>query len=334
MVDDRLIVLIILGPEDPASAIYLRAIENVPFLPRRIELRFATTNQAHEIIHQADIVVCQRLSRELLRLASKLRWISFLSAGFDGKVTTEIEARRVLVTNSSGAHAANISEHLMGFILMLTHRMPRHLRAQMATRWQHDYSGALAGGTEELYGQTLGIVGLGRIGEALAIRGKAFGMRIIATKRNPDHRYDPTIVPDALYPAEELRRLLAESDHVCICVPLTKETRHMFNTKTLSSMKPNAYLYNISRGQVVDESALISALENGSLAGAGLDVFETEPLSPASPLWHMDNVLITPHIAGQTSHCYRRAAALFVDNLERYLDGRTLHNLYDSGRGY
>lgn len=331
---NRRVVLILVAPEDEAADIYRRTVENVPALQGKVELRFAKSDRAHEIICDAEVVVCLRLYPELLRMASKLRWISYLSAGLNGKVTPEMEARGLLVTNSGGAHAPNISEHLLAFMLMFTHHMPQHLRAQTAGRWQHDYSGNLASGAAELAGQTLGIVGLGRIGEALAVRGKALGMRIVATKRTPYHRYDSTVVPDALYPAQELPRLLAESDHICICLPYTTETRHLFNTQTFLKMKPSAYLYNISRGQIVDEAALITALQNGRVAGAGLDVFETEPLPPDSPLWQMENVLITPHVAGLTRHCFERAVALFADNLERYLHGRTLHNVYNNARGY
>jgi phosphoglycerate dehydrogenase-like enzyme len=139
---------------------------------------------------------------------------------------------------------------------------------------------------------------------------------------------------DALYGLEEIPRLLAESDHICIALPYTSETHHLFDAQMLARCKQGAYLYNVARGKIVDEPALIDALTNGRLAGAGLDVFETEPLPADSPLWTLPNVLITPHTAGITPHYYARAAALFAENLKRYLRGERLNNLYDPSRGY
>jgi phosphoglycerate dehydrogenase-like enzyme len=159
-------------------------------------------------------------------------------------------------------------------------------------------------------------------------------MRVVAMKRDPQARYAAEIVPDALYPPEALPRLLAESDHVCITLPYTPETHHLFDAARLAQMKPGAYLYNIARGKIIDEEPLIAALQSGTLAGAGLDVFETEPLPADSPLWRMENVLITPHVSGNTPHYFHRVAALFAANLKRYLHGEPLRNLYDAARGY
>ena len=129
-------------------------------------------------------------------------------------------------------------------------------------------------------------------------------MRVVATKRDPNARYEADVVPDAIYPSEDLPRLLAESDHVCIALPYTAETHHLFDANMIAQMKPTAYLYNIGRGKIVDENALIEALSAGKIAGAGLDVFETEPLPTDSPLWKMENVILTPHTSGGTPNYF------------------------------
>ncbi|HZO90128.1 MAG TPA: D-2-hydroxyacid dehydrogenase [Chthonomonadaceae bacterium] len=330
----RTVVLVLLSPESGDAAAYRQAVEGDPELRERVTLRFATGDAVREAITDAEVVTCGNVSAEQVAAARNLRWISFWSAGMDGKARPELLTRGLLLTSASGVHGPNIAEHVLAFMLMFTRRMPFYQRAQMAGRWEHFGSSRAGGGAEELTGKTLGIVGLGRIGEALTARAKAFEMRVVATKRNPQARYNAAVVPNALYPPEELPRLLAESDHVCIALPYTPETHHLFDAGMLAYMQPTAYLYNIARGKIVDEAALIAALQEGRLAGAGLDVFEEEPLPAESPLWRMENVIITPHVAGITPHYFARAAALFADNLKRYLHGLPLQNLYDPARGY
>lgn len=329
----RTVVLVLLPPDDHDSTAFRDAFENDPELRDRVELRVAAGDAAREGIADVEVVVCGGIRPELLDAATNLRWISFWSAGLDGKITPQIQARNLLITNASGVHGPNIAEHVLAFMLMFIREMPRHFRAQMAGQWLRNGNTQRVG-AQELSGQTLGIVGLGRIGEALTVRAKAFGMRVVATKRDVHARYAAEVVPDALYPQEELPRLLAESDHVCIALPYTPETHHLFNAETLAHMKPTATLYNIARGRIVDENALIAALQNGRIAGAGLDVFEEEPLPYDSPLWKMENVILTPHVAGLTPHYFARVAALFTENLKRYLRGQHLNNLYDPQRGY
>lgn len=329
----KTVVLVLLPLDDKDSTAYREAVESDPALRGRVQVRFARGESAREAITDAEIVVCGNVSPEMVAAAPRLRWISYWSAGLDGKVRPDIEARGLRVTNASGVHGPNIAEHLMTYILMFTRRLPDHFRAQVAGVWDRNDHTQRAG-ADELTGKTLGIVGLGRIGEALAVRAKAFGMRVVATKRDVSARYDANIGPDALYPNAELPRLLAESDHICICLPYTPETHHLFDAAMLAHIRPTAYLYNIARGKIIDEPALIAALQNGRLAGAGLDVFETEPLPADSPLWKLENVILTPHTAGLTPHYFQRAAALFVANLKRYLNDEPLHNLYDPTRGY
>jgi len=329
----KTIVLVLMAKEDADAQAFREAIEADPKLRERVELRFGKEEDAMRQAPEAEIVVCGALPPALLEAATQLRWVSFYSAGLDGKITPELAARNLKLTNASGVHGPNIAEHVMAFMLMFTRRMPFHLRAQVEGKWDRP-PGSRSIGADELTGKTLGIVGLGRIGEALTIRAKAFGMRVVATKRDPGKRYEADIVPDALYPQTELPQLLAESDHVCVAVPYTSDTHHLLDAPMLAHIKPGAYLYNIARGKIIDETALIAALQSGALAGAGLDVFEIEPLPADSPLWQMENVIITPHTSGITPYYFARAAEIFADNLHRYLDNELLHNLYDPQRGY
>lgn len=329
----KTVVLVMLDAGDNDAQKFRDAIAADADLRDRVELRFGRGEEAKTAIGEAEVVVCGNVSEELLASAPHLRWIAFWSAGMDGKVTDTMRARNFLLTNASGVHGPNIAEHVLAFMLMFTREMHLHVRSQIAGTWGR-VGNAERNGASEMAGQTLGIVGLGRIGEALALRAKGCEMRVVATKRDPSARYEAAVRPDAIYSSEELPRLLAESDHVCIALPYTPETHHLFDAAMLAHMKPTAYLYNIGRGKIVDENALIEALQAGRIAGAGLDVFETEPLPADSPLWGMENVIITPHVSGVTPYYFDRFSQLVADNLKRYLDGKTLQNLYDPARGY
>ncbi len=329
----KTVVLVMLEAGDKDGQAFQDAIAADAELQERVELRFGRGDDAKAAIGDAEIVVSGSVSQELLDAAPYLRWIAFWSAGMDGKVTEPMRARNLALTNASGVHGPNIAEHVLGFMLMFTRELHLHMRSQIEGVWGRA-DRLPRRGANELAGQTLGIVGLGRIGEALTARAKSCEMRVVATKRDPNARYEASVVPDALYPPEELPRLLAESDHVCIALPYTTETHHLFDAALLAQMKPTAYLYNIGRGRIVDENALIDALRKGRIAGAGLDVFETEPLPADSPLWKMENVILTPHTSGGTPYYFPRFAALFTDNLRRYLNGEPLRNLYDPERGY
>ncbi|HEX7667642.1 MAG TPA: D-2-hydroxyacid dehydrogenase, partial [Polyangiaceae bacterium] len=181
---------------------------------------------------------------------------------------------------------------------------------------------------------TILIVGLGRIGEALAKRAKAFDVKMIGVKRSPDRRHDESIGVDRVVGLADLDAVLPEADHVVLALPLTGETRHLFDARRIARMKRDAFLYNVGRGALVDEPALVQALIEKRIAGAGLDVFEEEPLPAESPLWKLENVILTPHVSGITPRYYERAAAIFGRNLRKFLDGAPLENRFDPARGY
>ena len=251
----------------------------------------------------------------------------------DAIVTPALLARDVAITNASGVHGPNIAEHVLAMMLMFTRGLPKLFRAQLARRWDRNQT-SRSEAFAELTGKTLLIVGLGRIGEAIASRARPFGVRLLAAKRDPAARHDPAVPVDELLPMDALDDALPRADHVCVTVPLTPATRHLIDARRIARLGAGAYLYNVSRGAVIDEAALVEALRAGRLAGAGLDVFEEEPLPAQSPLWDLDNVILTPHVAGLTPLYYQRTAALFADNLERFLSGRPLANRYDPARGY
>jgi len=327
----RTLIWIYLEPNDADVQAFRHALEQRPDIQQRIELVFGRSNVPEAVAHEVEVFVCGWVPEDVLEDAERLRWVSFWSAGLDGKIAPRLLERGVQITNASGVHGPNIAEHVFGMMIYFTRRFDFYLRAQRDRRWERTPAEKPPG---ELSGQTLGILGFGRIGEALAVRARAFGMRVIAVKRDPSIRYDATVQPDALYGLDGLPTVLSEADHVCIALPYTEQTHHLIDRERLGQMRPSAYLYNIARGKIVDEAALIEALRQGAIAGAGLDVFDEEPLPAHSPLWGMENVFITPHVSGVTPRYFERFVKLFVANLERYLEGERLLNRYDPQRGY
>jgi len=262
----------------------------------------------------------------ITEVAPHLKWIQLTSAGADRLLNSGFIEGGITVTTVSGLHATPIGEYVLCAMLMFAKGAPGVIRAQQRHEW-------LRYMPTELRGKTVGIVGMGHIGEEVARLAKAFGCRIVATRRSvtaptSDER------ADELLPSSDLPRLLETSDYVVLAVPLTSETRHMIGEAELRAMKASAVLVNIARGGVVDQAALVSALRDGTIAGAALDVFDPEPLSPESPLWDMENVMVSPHISGGTEIYNQRAVDIFADNLGRYLRGEPLRNVVDPARGY
>ncbi|MBN1681019.1 MAG: D-2-hydroxyacid dehydrogenase [Anaerolineae bacterium] len=279
-------------------------------------------------------------------LAPKLRWIQVHSAGVDHLRDQSItQADDVIITTTSGIHTTNITEYVMMMMLAFGHRLPLMMANKTNAHWpeSHEYDDFLP---QELRGSTVGIVGYGSIGREIARIARAFGLSVLAVKRDvrqpTDH--DSYVIPgtgdpngecfDRLYPPEALNTMVRECDFVVITVPLTDDTHLMFGPDTFEAMKPSAYLINVGRGGVIDEQALLHALQNDQIAGAALDVFHAEPLPADSPLWKQPNLIISPHVSGNTSDYNQRAVALFVENLERYLAGKSLLNRVEAARGY
>ncbi len=273
----------------------------------------------------------------------RLKWIQAHSAGVDFLLDTPVWESDVIITTASGIHPVPMAEHALAMMLHFRWRVGEMLFWQQRGEWPTERWDKFA--RPELRGSTLGIVGYGAIGRELGRLAKALGMRLLAANRSGTrhpftgftlpHTGDPeAALPEKIYPIAELTAMLPECDYVVVLAPLTPETRHLFNAETFAAMKPGAFFFNLARGGLVDEAALVEALYSGRIAGAGLDVFETEPLPADSPLWRLENVLISPHVAGFTPHYDERASDLFAENLRRYRAGEPLLNRVDRARGY
>lgn len=296
-------------------------------LPEDENAAAARTSLDAKLAQTEIILGWPNLSDDLLERAPRLRWIHVSSAGVDDLLgNAAFESGRITVTNSSGVSAISIGEYILGAMLMLAKRQPRFVRQQTEHHWQRHR-------TAELAGKTFGIVGLGAIGEAAARRARAFEMRLLAIRRSISEPSSDDLI-DRLLPPGSLPELLRESDYVALTVPLTPETDGLIGEAELRQMKPSACLINISRGQVIDQDALVQALQEGWIAGAALDVSDPEPLPAESPLWDLEQVIITPHISGVAERQNERITAIFCDNLRRYVAGQPLRNLVDPRRGY
>lgn len=256
----------------------------------------------------------------------KVRWLHTASAGVDHVLTPALKERGgFTLTDSGPAFGICIGEFVLAWMLTVAHRLPELMERQKRGEWT-----ALQ--QEELYGQTIGIIGLGPIGRGIAARCKAFGMQTIGFRRTPA----PVPDVDAVHTgADGLEHLLTESDWVIVAAALTDETRAILGAAEFGKMKASARIINIARGKLLDENALITALQNGEIAGACLDVFAQEPLPADSPLWTMPNVYVTPHNApGWTQGLRRRQLSLFLANLARFANDKPLEGVVDMVRGY
>ena len=280
-----------------------------------------------------------------LSVAPKLKWMQLHSAGINHLLNSNhpVLHSAVRVTTSSGIHAVPIGEFSIALMLALARRVPRMVRMQDNGEWSKERWNTFLG--SEMRGATLGIIGYGSIGRHVARVAKhGFGMRVLALSRGGEKRDrgwcepgvgDPEgILPDAWFMSAQLLDLLAQSDFVLVATPLTASTRKLIGEKELRAMKPSAFIVNIARGGIIDEAALVRALKENWIAGAGLDVFEQEPLPTGSPLWKLENALIAPHISGATPNYDARATELFCENLRRYLRGDALLNLVNLQHGY
>ena len=283
---------------------------------------------------EAEVVCSYWMPLSWRERATRLRWLQGAGAGVDGLRPTGIldPAHGITVTTASGIHANVIGEYVLCSMLMFNRNWPEMVRLQDKHAWPRS-AGWYNLEERELDGATIGVIGLGQIGRRVAQLARAFGMRVLATRRSVRAGdSDPDV--DQLYDMAQLHELLGQSDYIVLSVPLTPATEHLIGEAELRAMKRTTYLVNIARGRVIDEAALIRALQEHWIAGAGLDVASKEPLPEDSPLYSLPNVILTPHISGVTTHYEERLTALFADNLRRYRSGQPLRNLYDPARGY
>ena len=277
--------------------------------------------------------------------APKLRWIQMNSAGMNHALHHRIvQAEDITVTSASGVHATNMAHYCLMMMLMFNYKVRMALQLQERAEWPDNAPERFM--PIDMDAQTVGIVGYGSIGRELARLCAAMGMTVLASKRDlantaEENAYgiagagDPAgDIPDRIYPADTIAAMAKDCDYLVTTVPRTAATEHLIGEEVLSAMKETAVLVNVSRGAIVDEKALITALSSGAIAGAALDVFEEEPLPSTSPLWNLENVVITPHISGFTRDYHRKAARVFKENLRRYLENRPLLNQLDRAKGY
>jgi phosphoglycerate dehydrogenase-like enzyme len=287
------------------------------------------------VLDDIEIVAGWADPEQVVRMAN-VRWVQHWAAGVDGFVTRPaLVEKDYVLTNGSGIHAVPISEHILALLLAFGRRLHCAVRAQTEHRWDKPLEAGCDAPCRddifELPGSTMVLVGVGAIGERTAKIAATLGVRVIGVRRDPTQPAQGVarmVAPDALLD------VLPEADFVVLTVPLTAETRGMIGEAELRAMKAGAIIVNIGRGGTIQEDVLIRALREGWIGGAGLDVFETEPLPEDSPLWEMENVIVTAHYAGHNPHYDERALNIFLDNLRRYVTGTPMHNVVDQAAGY
>jgi len=266
------------------------------------------------------------IPKELFLQMPRLRWVQISTVGADRFLYPELLKSDVILCCSRGIHKYQMSELLFGLMIGISRKIFLYYDLQKEREW----TASLVRESDVLTGKTLGIVGLGSIGSQIAKVAKSFGMKVVGTKRTPV----PIENVDEVFAPSQLEKLLEISDHVVNVTPLTPETTKMFGEKEFRKMKPTAVFYNLGRGASVDTSALVSALEKGTIKGAALDTFEEEPLPKNNSLWKTKNLFITPHIGGPIPQYNHLLAEIFIDNLRRYLNGRPLGTVVDKAKGY
>jgi phosphoglycerate dehydrogenase-like enzyme len=331
------------GPFNEAQIDRLRAVSPRLVLQHR---RVKSRAELIKVLSPDVEVLFSSFAPETLEPLPRLRWFQGRSAGVNAFIGTPLWHSDVRFTTASGVHSIPIAEYITGMMIALARDFLGYLDFQRRACWPRTpkvHYEQFPG--RELRGATVVIIGYGSIGRETARQSHALGLRVLAIKRDPAARADPGFIipgtgdPDGSIPEKilspaDLDEALPLAEYVVIASASTAETRHLMGEAQLRRMRRDAILINIARGDIVDESALVRALQERWIAGAGLDVFEREPLPADHPLWRLDNVILSPHIAGFTPRYDDHMAALFAENLRRYLSGEPLLNLVDRSRGY
>jgi phosphoglycerate dehydrogenase-like enzyme len=269
-------------------------------------------------------IVAGAVPARLLAQADRLEWVHSWAAGPDHQLYDAFIAHKAILTSSAGNGAIPLAEHAMMLMLMLNRDALRWLESQRRKRWDRFIHG-------ELNGLTVGIIGAGHSGTDLALKAKAFHMQVLGLRRSDQ----PAANFDKFYARDELHAMLGECDFVVVTAPLTPETRGMIDAAALAAMKPSAFIVCFSRGGIINDDALLAALRDGTIAGAGLDAHGIEPLPPDSPFWDLPNTIVTPHNGATTDATRERGFRIFLENLRRHVAGQTdLVNLVDKQAGY
>jgi len=299
--------------------------------PQHTFVQLQNLDQLVDEIAEAEVLVGWQLRPEQFKAARKLRWVHATTAAVHQLMFPELVASDVRVTNSTAIHGPVVAEHAIAMVLALAKGLHVAVRYQMQCRWgqQELWSSALR--PREVAGATLGVIGLGAIGRECIRLAKALGMRVVALREHPQKGSEGA---EQIFGPAQLDQLLAEAEYVLVAAPLTAKTRALFNDEAFSKMRSDACFLNISRGDLVDETALERALRSRTIRAAALDVFQTEPLPSESPLWNLENLLITPHSAALTEKLWERHYVRITENLRRYLAGDLLLGEVDKHKGY
>ena len=315
-------VIVAIGTEGPDDIPGLKALES------ELEIRYPSAGKPlSDCISGADIVLGWDFQygelHKAWKNADQLKWIFWAGAGVDSLLFPELVESDVVVTNCRGVFDRSMAEYVLGFIIAFGKHFPESVRLQSQHVWKHRHS-------EQLLGKEVLIVGVGSIGREIARLLTAFGLTVCGVGRR--HREDKDF--GVIYAGSELNSRLATADFVVVMCPSTPESRGMFGVAQFEAMKDSARLINMARGEILDEAALLDALRNGQIAGAALDVFTKEPLPQDSPLWDMDNVIVSPHMSGDFHEHGDVVAAAFFENLKRYRSGEPMLNVIDKRAGF
>jgi phosphoglycerate dehydrogenase-like enzyme len=321
---DNNTILVLSDPTD-------RQLAMLDSLPDSTSIAVGNNVEAFErLAPEAQVIFNWSGSRQLVqqvwKLAPRVKWVHSRAAGLDGLLFPELVESKALLTNGSGVFSQSLGEFVIASALFFAKDFRRMICNQVAGIWAPF-------DVEEVAGQTMGIVGYGDIGRACSRRAHAMGMKVLALRRRPERSEGDEFV-DRTYSFDRLLEMLPECDYVVAAAPLTPQTRHMIGDAAFSAMKKTAVVMNVGRGPVIDEAALIRALETGRIRGAALDVFETEPLPAESPLYKLENVLLSPHCADHTADWLDQAMRFFIENYARYAAGEPLLNVVDKKAGY
>lgn len=299
--------------------------------PNFIVDQLQSYDRVPEEIVDTDFFIGWSLRPEQFVIAKKLKWIHSPAAAVHQLMYPELINSKVVLTNSTGVHGPVVAEHAIAVLLALAKRLPQAMHYQAKKIWAQELLWNEHPRPREVAGATVLVVGMGGIGREFAVRAKALGMKVIAIRENPAKGTGPA---DEVYGLAQLDELLPKADFVLLCTPVTAATTGIINKERLNKMKFGAYLINVARGPLIDDAALVEALQQQRIAGAALDVFTEEPLPADSPFWSLENVLITPHTAAVTEKLWERHYELIVENLNRFLAGKPLLNEVDKRRGY
>src|SRR5579875_3844895 len=291
-----------------------------------------------------DVMAAYTIPRDLVARAPRLKWLHCMAAGLDYVLRTGmLDDARIVLTNTSGAQAVMIGEYILMAMLAWSHRYHASIRAQTRREWIG--LGYYFGNADSLRGKVAGMIGYGPIAREAARLAQAFGMEVMALKRDPNAHADPRFgfpgvgdpqgrIPSRWFGPDQRAEIVGLSDFIVVTLPLTPQTRNFLGAREFAAAKPTACLVNVGRGEVIDQDALIDALNNKRLAAAALDVMVPEPLPPDHPLWNMEQVILTPHSSGPSVSYQEDCCRVFAENLRRFANGQQLLNVVDAKRGY